>query len=810
MLYKHRRLKSDAYEAAEYIHAPSAKIGIWGEKKLGNPLNWRVVLPKGLKDKNVALIHSMESNKDIAELWVMLVALRRAGVASLSLLNTYEGYARQDKVFKAGEAISALTMLKIINALVDNHMVLNIHYGKHSGQTKLQGYDYDLYNLNAFIPVAERLVDAVAMLVGQDALAAEFSEHPLLLVSPDDGAFIYVQEAAALLPRYIKAKYRIDTRVDCGYMDKTRISGTEVRIAGQILGKDGKPIAETKIGQRWAFVLDDETSWGTTLFAATYALVRKIGSSWSRVLTGVVHGKFSRGLEPFKTGLSAREIMRVMREGQRIEPKGKYINATKELMPPRLVVATKSVALRGQKLPRNQQVSIGPIVSHAVKRLIGAPKGNCAGSPIISLPANHSYSFFITPKSKALSQVSSPVNKRDDKRSNQALPLFDAAQQKIDFPTREAVLINAYRLYAGKNSSRLPAPETMILWAQEFCQLVKIRGPPQIEVILEGVLPKAKKYLGALLLDKLPNFYRLPFSNKVKIIQQIISEFSLSQQDQGLLFIIGLFNDIVWNENVSHPARLYLVQLIAEGKIGELVNVLGNVEFNYAGDDAFTKLSLQELSQGDMARRRSGETYLKITYPRPETDELLYQRLSGRYNVTQAYFRDNIGSKWSWWIYHRTQQLNVLHSRIMKQQKQVYQLTFTDSSGAQARSIILSGDFSTKTVDGTGVGWVKFNGFQIEEPIVFSSPLEESKQNKSLFNNGLPVRFKPSDTASSPIEKQAASINANRVVYSRNNLGALFIVNVHDWAAKLNGRVTVDWYVMRENIEQVMHCSGIG
>ncbi|MCM8780297.1 MAG: ribose-phosphate pyrophosphokinase-like domain-containing protein, partial [Candidatus Omnitrophica bacterium] len=384
VLYQHGRLRNDAQEAAESIHARSAKIGIWGEKKRRNPLNWRVILPEGLKGTNVVLIHSMENNKDIAELWVMLVALQRAGAGSISLLNTYEGYARQDKAFKPGEAISALAMLKIINALVDNHMALNIHYGKHSGQIKLPGYDYGLYNLNAFIPVAEKLVDTVAMFTGHDAIAAEFSAHPLLLVSPDDGAFTYVQEAAQLLPNYIKAKYGIDTKVDCGYMDKTRISGTQVKIAGHILKEDGTPITEAKMGWRWVFVLDDETSWGTTLFAATYALVRKIGLPWPRVLTGVVHGKFSRGLKPFATGLSEKEITIAMQQGRNIEPQQKYIDEGRELMPPRWVIATKSVALRGQKLPRNQQVSIGPILSYAVKRLIGQPKDNGVSSPLIT------------------------------------------------------------------------------------------------------------------------------------------------------------------------------------------------------------------------------------------------------------------------------------------------------------------------------------------------------------------------------------------------------------------------------------------
>ncbi len=365
VLYRYPRLEDDVREAAVSINAKYGKVEILG-KEAGSPLNWHASLPENLKGENVILVHNTQYNEDIVELWIMLVALRRAGVASISLVNTYEGYARQDKIFEAGEGVSAVTMSKITDALVDNHMALNIHYGKRSGWVQLEGYQ--LYNLNTFVQVAEKLVDVIAEWRSKDALAEEFQRHPILLISPDDGAFGYVQEAADLLPKYIKEKYNIDVEVHCGYMDKQRISATKVRIVPNVLGADGKPLRSVgDIKSCWAFVLDDETSQGSTILAATYALVRRLGIPWQRVLTGVVHGKLVRGLEPFETGWGKDQIKMAT------EPKPTYINEDEGLMAPRLIVSTESLALSGD-FPEEQKVSIGPIVGYAVKRIIGAEK----------------------------------------------------------------------------------------------------------------------------------------------------------------------------------------------------------------------------------------------------------------------------------------------------------------------------------------------------------------------------------------------------------------------------------------------------
>jgi len=366
VLYQHAHLEGDAREAAEVVNVKSSRIEIVKEE--GSPLKWEVNLPDDLKAKNVVLVHSTENSIDIVELWIMLIALRRKGASIVSLINAYEGYARQDKASHKGEGVSAVTMLKAIDPLLDYHMALNVHYADKSGLFVLDGYE--IYNLNAFIQVAEGLFDAVVGWLGREDLSEKFKTNPLLLVGPDYGSLGYVREAAKRLKISIKEKYGIDIDVYFGYMDKTRLGDKKVKISGSVLTEKGQPISIVDPKDCWVFVLDDETSWGNTLFAADYALVRKAGVPWYRVLTGVVHGKLAQGLEPFKTGWKEQEILDAVKRGEDIEPKPEHIDESNELMPPRLFMCTRTISLPSDH-PKEGSTSIGQIVGFAVKRLIG-------------------------------------------------------------------------------------------------------------------------------------------------------------------------------------------------------------------------------------------------------------------------------------------------------------------------------------------------------------------------------------------------------------------------------------------------------
>jgi len=294
ILYQHTRFKKDAEEAARSIHGKAGRIKI--DKSSVNPLMWKVSLPGDFRpEENVMLVHSTENALDFVELWMILIALREAGISKIFLLNTYEGYARQDKIFKPGQVLSAVTMLKAVDPLVDFHGALNVHYGIRSGWVELGGYK--IYNFNAFIPLAEGMFDILVRKIKMQPkgmiklekklhrglrrmkkkrgivwgarpllrfsvktiniihkigsrlitplkkrITVEFISHPLLVLAPDDGAFKYALEAASLLKEYILKNWSVDAEVYCGYMDKTRLTGDKTAMPPYILGLNGEKI----------------------------------------------------------------------------------------------------------------------------------------------------------------------------------------------------------------------------------------------------------------------------------------------------------------------------------------------------------------------------------------------------------------------------------------------------------------------------------------------------------------------------------------------------------------------------------------
>jgi adenine/guanine phosphoribosyltransferase-like PRPP-binding protein len=324
-------------------------------------------------------------------------------------------------------------MLKAADSLVDFHGTFNVHYGGKSGWVKKDGYW--IYNFNAFVPVAECMFDVLVSgiskqpvkmiklekkirralrriikniekirlgakpLVDYPITAAkivftlisrfivplkkkitrELQAHPLLILGPDDGASQYGWEAAQELKKYIRKRWDIDIEVYCGYMDKERISEDKTTIPPYILDCKGNKItkvADKDINDCWVFIIDDMTSSGGTLKNATWVLVRQMGFSWQRIWPGVVHAILSKGLKPFETGCDKKSIKIAER------PKRDFIIEDKENnrfeMPPRRFFTTNSVALpkstEGSTVSMAPRVSIGPLVSYAVKRIVGETK----------------------------------------------------------------------------------------------------------------------------------------------------------------------------------------------------------------------------------------------------------------------------------------------------------------------------------------------------------------------------------------------------------------------------------------------------
>ena len=67
------------------------------------------------------------TNDNLIEVIVMIDALRRASAYRITAVIPYFGYARQDKIFEKGEAISAKTLAKLISINSDEIITIDPH-----------------------------------------------------------------------------------------------------------------------------------------------------------------------------------------------------------------------------------------------------------------------------------------------------------------------------------------------------------------------------------------------------------------------------------------------------------------------------------------------------------------------------------------------------------------------------------------------------------------------------------------------------------------------------------------------------------
>jgi len=71
---------------------------------------------------------SRDQNARLIELFIMIDAVKRIGVAKIILVVPYLAYARQDKIFRPGESEFAKVVLQMINSMeIDELFVVDIH-----------------------------------------------------------------------------------------------------------------------------------------------------------------------------------------------------------------------------------------------------------------------------------------------------------------------------------------------------------------------------------------------------------------------------------------------------------------------------------------------------------------------------------------------------------------------------------------------------------------------------------------------------------------------------------------------------------
>ena len=201
----------------------------------------QVVTP--LEDE-VVIIQSTPTDQDLVYLLQLLDVCRASRV---SLVMPYFGYARQDKIFKPGEPMTARAVATALNPFLKNGRVhlVNIH-----APSVMSHFQSPIENLDATPLLAER----IGTMGLKDAV----------VISPDKGAVAMAKTAAATLG------------CDCDYLQKTRLSGTEVSMAPKEVNVKGRDVV----------IFDDMIATGGTM-ATAIALLRQQGAN--RVYLAAVH-----------------------------------------------------------------------------------------------------------------------------------------------------------------------------------------------------------------------------------------------------------------------------------------------------------------------------------------------------------------------------------------------------------------------------------------------------------------------------------------------------------------------------------------
>jgi len=188
-----------------------------------------------VQDEEAVIVQTTSPPQDpkLIQLALLADAAKRNGAKKVWAVVPYLAYARQDKVFLQGEALSIETIANMLEvAGVDRLTTVNVHQEK----------------ILARFPFPANTVSAIPL------LAEHFMRKGLeksFVLAPDKGALHLVEQAEKVL------------RGGCGYLDKQRD-----RYTGQIHME--KKTLDVK--DRTVIVFDDIISTGSTIVAAAKIL----------------------------------------------------------------------------------------------------------------------------------------------------------------------------------------------------------------------------------------------------------------------------------------------------------------------------------------------------------------------------------------------------------------------------------------------------------------------------------------------------------------------------------------------------------
>ncbi|PTD94579.1 ribose-phosphate diphosphokinase [archaeon SCG-AAA382B04] len=196
-------------------------------------------------EEDVVLVQSIDSDSSYVNLLLLLDALHNARITAVI---PYFGYARQDKKFEEGEAVSARAIARTIDKEVEEVLTIDVHD---------EGIgDYfetaDFKNITAFKEISNHIEQ----------------KNNQFVVAPDHGALKYAET--------------LSIQLDCEYdfLVKERKSENDVEIEKKDLDVEGKEVV----------VVDDIVSTGGTMSNAIELLKKQ---DPSRIKVVVTHPVFA-------------------------------------------------------------------------------------------------------------------------------------------------------------------------------------------------------------------------------------------------------------------------------------------------------------------------------------------------------------------------------------------------------------------------------------------------------------------------------------------------------------------------------------
>lgn len=201
------------------------------------------------KDEDVVLVNSTLPDQNLVETLLLQDALHRARAATITTVVPYYAYARQDRSFQDGETVSAQAVAELLELKTDRFVTVDPH------KEHILGF----FGVEAH---AATCVPEIAEWLRKEGVD--------LVLAPDKGAL----ERASAVGKLLGA--------DVDHLEKTRLTGTEVRMAPKNLNVKDRKVA----------IVDDLISTGGTIATAAAELKRQGAAN---VYAACTHGLFVGG-----------------------------------------------------------------------------------------------------------------------------------------------------------------------------------------------------------------------------------------------------------------------------------------------------------------------------------------------------------------------------------------------------------------------------------------------------------------------------------------------------------------------------------